>query len=126
MYKILHTYFHAQGHALARHMSTYQYRQSLHECWEVQGATPVMEVFTNEDRSYSEIFWIWESQDKYQHWMARTPLWDFFQLAGYRNCITQNVLQIHCVPEVEDTIHPLPGLELIDFFQLMSEYNNND
>lgn len=123
MYKILHTYFHASGDSLARHMATYPYRQRLNQCWEVEGATPAIDVFANTDRSYCEVFWTWESKEKYQMWIDHTPDWDFLCEAGLANCRKQGVHQEHVVPENEDVLSPKIGLHPVTLQQLENEYN---
>jgi hypothetical protein len=122
MYKILHTYFHEQGDALARHMITYPLRQQLDKCWEVEGATPVIDVFANEDRSYCEVFWIWTSKEQYQIWIDHTPDWDFLCEVGLDNCRKHGVHQEHVVPDKEDVLTPREGLKRVTVQQLELEY----
>lgn len=123
MYKILHTYFHKDGDSLVRHLTTYPYAQRLKECWYVDGASPVsIDVFTNNDRTYCEVFWTWESKVQYQKWLDCTPDWNFLCEAGLANCKEQGVHQEHVVPEDEDTLYPKNDLIHVTLDQLLLEY----
>jgi hypothetical protein len=122
MYKILHTYFHKDGDSLVRHLITYPYGQRLSECWYVEGATPVIDVFANNDRTYCEVYWTWESKIQYQKWLDSTPDWNFLCEAGLNNCKEQGVHQEHVVPEKEDMLYPKNDLIPITLDQLLLEY----
>ena len=123
MYKILHTYYHPQGDALARHLATFPNKQRLDNCWHIEGATPVINVFTNEDRSYCEVFWIWESKVQYQKWLDCTPDWDLMCEQGLANCKEQGVHQEHIVPDEEDALTPKAGLNPVTQLLLEFEYH---
>jgi hypothetical protein len=123
MYKILHTYFHKDGDPLVRHLMTYPYSQRLKECWYVDGASPVsIDVFVNNDRTYCEVYWTWESKIKYQKWINSTPDWDFLCEAGLANCKEQGVHQEHVIPEEEDVLFPKDDLVHVTLDQLIVEY----
>ena len=103
-------------------MITYPLRHQLDKCWEVKGATPVIDVFANEDRSYCEVFWTWQSKERYQTWIDHTPDWDFLCEIGLANCRQQGVHQEHVVPDKEDVLTPREGLNHVTIQQLEFEY----
>jgi hypothetical protein len=123
MYKISHTYYHPQGDALARHLLTFPNRQRLNECWYIDGATPVIKMFANKDRSYCEVFWIWKSKEQYQKWLDSTPDWDHICEIGLINSKEQGVHQEHIVPDKEDVLMPTEGLEPVTQLLLEFEYH---
>lgn len=124
MYKILHTYYHPQGDALARHLITFPNRQSLDMfCWEANGITPVINFFANEDRSYCEVFWTWESKEQYQTWLKQIPDWDLMCEKGLANSEEQGVYQEHIVPDEEDVLTPKAGLQPVTQLLLEFEYH---
>jgi len=122
MYKILHTYFHKDGDSLVRHLTTYPYVYRLRECLNVDRISPIIDVFTNNDRTYCEVYWTWESKVKYQTWIDSTPDWNFLCEAGLANCKEQGVHQEHVVPEEEDFLYPTDNLIPVTLDQLLVEY----
>ena len=124
MYKILHTYYHPQGDALARHLLTFPLRKRLDEfCWSVDESTTNIKMFANKDRSYCEVFWIWESKEKYQEWFDNTPDWEHICEIGLINSKEQGVHQEHIVPDDEDVLMPTEGLEPVTQLLIEFEYH---
>jgi len=102
MYKFLHSYYHPEGHPIARILNSYEIKfwEFLQNCWNIPGLEPVIEFFRSEDYTTEAITWSWETKEKYDEWITVAgSKWSSALVLGEIYSDSVGVTQTHNLPD---------------------------
>jgi hypothetical protein len=124
MFGFIHSYYHPEGHAVARILNSYDIKfwDFLNDyCWNISGLEPTIEHFISADYTLGEVLWSWETKEKYEEWLVIAGKhWNSALILGEIYSDTVGVTQTHNDPVLDAA--PSAGMLAITLDELMLMY----